>query len=141
MSEKRYKELAKIIRSGDPVSIEKAIVTLRSQEPLRGAILLMQELLDSDPGEELSTLISAFLNDMSIQEMAGEVIEAIDCSENESTRERLISSCWQSGIDYSGWIGKFVGYSATYSYMCALECYSVIEEWAGDPKESYRREW
>ncbi len=40
----------------------------------------------------------------------------------------LVSSCWQSGLDYSDFAGDFADIFITGDYMTALECFTVLEE-------------
>jgi hypothetical protein len=39
----------------------------------------------------------------------------------------LIASCWQSGLDYSGFSSEFTRYFLESDYMTAVECFTVIE--------------
>jgi len=40
----------------------------------------------------------------------------------------LVSSCWQSGLDYSEFALDFVNLFLNTDYQTALECFTVIEE-------------
>lgn len=141
MENKRYVEFARVMVEGKDTAITAAVSALRYDEPLPGAILLMQERLDSAPGALSTPEITSFLNDLRASELMHEVIEAVDRSRLESTREILLSSCWQSGLDYTQWLGRFVHYAISFGYMSALECYSVIEQWIEGAGESDRELW
>jgi hypothetical protein len=39
----------------------------------------------------------------------------------------LVSSCWQSGLDYADYSSDFAGLFLTGDYMTAIECFTVIE--------------
>ena len=39
----------------------------------------------------------------------------------------LVSSCWQSGLDYSGWASDFAMIFTWSDYETAIECFTVIE--------------
>jgi hypothetical protein len=39
----------------------------------------------------------------------------------------LISSCWQSGLDYSGYSSDFANLFLASDYMTAIECFTVLE--------------
>ena len=39
----------------------------------------------------------------------------------------LVSSCWQSGLDYSEFVIDFTNLFITEDYVTALECFTVIE--------------
>ena len=40
----------------------------------------------------------------------------------------IVSSCWQSGLDYSEHATVFASLFAKGSYQLALECFTVLEE-------------
>ncbi len=40
----------------------------------------------------------------------------------------LISSCWQSGLDYSAYISDIAKIYVSGDYVTAIECLTVIEE-------------
>jgi hypothetical protein len=39
----------------------------------------------------------------------------------------LVSSCWQSGLNYSGYSSDFADLFLAGDYMTAIECFTVIE--------------
>jgi hypothetical protein len=39
----------------------------------------------------------------------------------------LVSSCWQSGLNYAGYSSDFAILFLTGDYMTAIECFTVIE--------------
>jgi hypothetical protein len=52
----------------------------------------------------------------------------------------LISSCWQSGLDYSEYTSDLVEIFLRGDYVTALECLTVLEESVHDMSMSERQE-
>ncbi|GEM_PF-236773 len=135
------KHLRKNLISGDDSKLIKEIESLRNRKSEPGAVLLLKEIYEKTGNNEIRKVIEEFLNDLSDQNLTDEVINAIDTAELELTRQVFISSCWQSGLDYSSYIQKFIEYSVEFDYLAALECYSVIEEWSGSGSSEDLRMW
>ncbi len=43
------------------------------------------------------------------------------------TLRMVVSSCWQSGLNYAGYSSEFASIFITCDYMTAIECFTVIE--------------
>lgn len=140
-SEKRYIKLKEDLNKANQTEKITIIKGLRKETIFPGVILLLKEIMENDINEFLYTEISIFLNDLKDQRLTEEVIEAINSTNNDIVQQRLIASCWHSGLDYSSYLGRFVEYSANLSYLSALECYSVIEEWANNCSPEDRNSW
>jgi len=135
------KQLKENLISRDDTGLINEIRKLRDSKATPGVILLLKDLYERSNNEEVHNVIEHFLNDLNVQKFTDEVITAIESSAMDITRQKLISSCWQSGLDYSSYIHRFVEYSIEYSYLSALECYSVIEEWSGSSRQADRSAW
>ncbi|MCK7529717.1 MAG: hypothetical protein MZV63_00980 [Marinilabiliales bacterium] len=61
----------------------------------------MAHYYEETSDEGLKLIISAFFNDMKERSCRAEVIESISAAGNPSSKAMLVSSCWQSGLDYS----------------------------------------
>jgi hypothetical protein len=57
-----------------------------------------------------------------------EVVAEIKKFYKPETISMLVSSCWQSGLDYSEFVIDFTNLFITGDYVTALECFTVIEE-------------
>lgn len=68
------------------------------------------------------------MNDIKDLSARNEIVEEIKKNNPPETTRMLISSCWQSGLDYSDYTLEFARiFIETEDYMTALECFSVIE--------------
>jgi hypothetical protein len=128
-SEKKLKQLNLILAKESPSEVMKAIRDLRSDQPFDGAIALLISYYDKSKNTSIRKLISEFMNDIKEQSASREIVEEIKKDILTDTKRMLISSCWQSGLDYSAFTDVFAGiFISTEDYMTALECFSVIEQ-------------
>jgi hypothetical protein len=68
------------------------------------------------------------MNDVKDQAISAEIINEIRKKWNPPTISMLISSCWQSGLDYSEYCIDLAKVFLEGDYVTALECLTVIEE-------------
>ncbi len=52
----------------------------------------------------------------------------INGSHKSETLSMLVSSCWQSGLDYTEWASDLVILFCNSDFLTALECFTVLEE-------------
>jgi len=127
----KRKELEHILSKGNFVKINEAIKKLRDASPFSGAIGLLSSHYESTGNQQIKELIAGFLNDLKDQSLCGEVVDEIKKEFTWPTRSMLIASCWQSGLNYSGYIGDFAEMFVSGDYATALECFTVIESSSG----------
>ena len=127
----KRKELEHILSKGNFVNINEAITRLREELPFTGAIELLVSHYESGSDLQVKGLISNFLNDLKDQASCVEIIEEINKDHLPETRIMLIASCWESGLDYSGFISDFAELFISGDYATAVECFTVIESSAG----------
>jgi hypothetical protein len=126
-SQNKRKELEHILSKENFVNITKAIKILRDESPFSGAIGLLVAYYDESDNSSIKRLIKEFLNDLKDQSSCEEVITEIKKDIKPETLRMLISSCWQSGLDYSGYSSEFADLFLSVDYMTAIECFTVIE--------------
>jgi len=125
--ENKRKELEHILSSENFVRIAAAIKMLRDETPFGGAIGLLVAFYNKSDNSSLRKLIKDFLNDLKDQSSCGEVVAEIKKDIKSDTLTMLVSSCWQSGLDYAGWSADFADLFLSGDYMTAIECFTVIE--------------
>ncbi|MDZ7634425.1 MAG: hypothetical protein U5L72_08310 [Bacteroidales bacterium] len=130
-SEKKLAELKKILTNGKYNEIHDRISILRVEEPFEGAIRLLAHHYDETNDEGLKLIISAFFNDMKERSGRAEVIELNISSRQPSSKAMLVSSCWQSGLDYSEFAISLAEEFMTGDYLTSLECFTVLENCSG----------
>jgi len=129
-SEKKFKELSEILQKGDSVLIAGAVELLRDEHPFIGAIGLLTECYDNSENIPLRKSIEGFMNDLKDQAATEEIINEVRKPWKDDTISMLISSCWQSGLNYSDYLFDFVEVFLKGDYVTAIECLTVIEEYA-----------
>jgi hypothetical protein len=127
-SEKKFKELAEILRRGNSLFITEAIKSLREEEPFEGAIGLLVAFYNDTSDRSGLRIVEDFLNDLKDKSVRAEVIAEIRKPWNSNTINMLVSSCWQSGLDYSDYMADMAKIFLEGDYATAIECMTVIEE-------------
>ncbi len=127
----KRKELEHILLSRNFVTVANGIKTLRNEPPFTGAIGLLVSYYDKVDDIRVRKIIKEFMNDLKDQHLSDEVISVIKNDLKPETIRMVISSCWQSGLDYSAYAADFADIFLTADYMTAVECLSVIESSAG----------
>jgi hypothetical protein len=127
-SEKKVRELAAILKKGNKLFISEAIRSLREEEPYEGAIALLVSFYNETVEKSIHKTIEEFFNDIKYQSASTEVVAEIRKPWKASTISMLVSSCWQSGLDYSDYLTDIARTFLKGDYEIAIECMTVIEE-------------
>ena len=127
-SEDNFKDLANILKNGDDNLIIEAIESLRNEESFGGAVQLLSELYDDTLNGEIKKHVEKFFNDIKSDSLRKEIAEVIKQPLKPGTLKMVVSSCWQSGLDFSDFPEDFAELFVKSDYETALECMTVIEE-------------
>ncbi len=139
-SDKKINELDKLLKRDDKRVITEAIELLREEKPFEGAIGLLTAFFDRTDDIPIRKTIAGFMNDLKDQSVCQEVMKEIGKEWKSDTISMLVSSCWQSGLDYSEYSLELAKIFLTGDYMTALECFTVIEESASGLSRKKRDE-
>ncbi len=123
----KRKELEHILSNENFVKITESIKVLRDETPFNGAIGLLVGFYNKTDNSTVKRLITEFLNDLKDQSSCEEVISEIKKVLKPDTLRMLVSSCWQSGLNYSGYSSVFAEQFIAGDYLTAIECFTVIE--------------
>lgn len=142
-SETKLKKLSSLLHKDNNNLINEAIGKLRDEHPFEGAIGLLTSFYDSTDDFTLRKTIEGFMNDIKDQSACKEVIGEIRKPWKDDTISMLVSSCWQSGLNYSEFSADFAHVFIKGDYITAIECLTVIEEYASvmakDVKDEIKR--
>lgn len=127
-SQKKLSELASHLERKDNTAIAQAIEMLREQEPFEGAVNLLINCYDQNNDPDVRKAIEGFMNDIKDPDLRSEIVNEIRKEWKPSTLTMLASSCWQSGMNYSGFSFNFAEAFLKNDYATAIECFTVIEE-------------
>jgi hypothetical protein len=139
-SDIKVRELKGILSGDNAPLISEAIGLLRDSEPFEGAVGLLALCYDTNENPSVKKAIEQFMNDLKDQSVCGEVIDEIKKPLNQNTLSMLVSSCWQSGLDYSEYSAELAEVFMKGDYFTALECLTVIEESSNDLSKSKKEE-
>ncbi len=127
-SDAKLKKLAEAFRLNNRKMITAAIEMLRDEQPFEGAVGLLAGLYDRTNEQEIMKAVENFLNDIKDQSVAKEVIKEIRHGWKPATTKMLVSSCWQSGLDYSSFSTEITDVFLDSDYATAIECLTVLGE-------------
>ena len=127
-SEKKLKDLSLCLSKDSSLLISEAIGLLRDEEPFEGAIALLSSFYNKTEDNLIRKTIEGFMNDLKDQSVTQEIIKEIRKPLKQSTISMLVSSCWQSGLNYSEYSKDIAEIFLRSDYLTALECFTVIEE-------------
>ena len=139
-SEKKVKEFAALLAKDNNILISEAIGLLRDDEPFEGAIGLLASFYDKTEDNLIRKAIEGFMNDLREQSVCKEVMTEIRKPFKQPTISMLVSSCWQSGLDYSEYSTDLAEVFLKSDYVTSLECLTVIEESAQELSPAKRKE-
>jgi hypothetical protein len=139
-SEKKIKELSDILNKGNIIVIPAAIELLRQEKPFEGAIGLLTAFYDKTENNSIKKIIAGFMNDLKDQTVCQEVINEIRKQWKPDTISMLVSSCWQSGLNYSNYSLDMAKVFLRSDYVTAVECLTVIEETVHEMSKSDKDE-
>jgi hypothetical protein len=127
-SEKKISDLVNVLKGNDNIIINEAIELLRKETPFEGAIGLLAAYYNNTDDNSIRKTISGFMNDLKDQTACREIIEEIRKELKPDTISMLVSSCWQSGLDYADYSLDLARVFLKGDYVTAIECLTVIEE-------------
>lgn len=129
--DEKLRKLTAVLDSGKKESIIDVVRSLKKEEPPVGAIALLVAFYDASYDKVLQKTIESFFNDIKHKTVRKEIIAEIKKPWKSNTISMLISSCWQSGLDYSEYLADIATIYLKADYVTAIECMTVIEESAG----------
>lgn len=127
-SDTKLKNLTSVFFGKNLKLITDTIELLRDDQPFEGAIKLLVSLYDHTEEDDIRRAVESFMNDLKDQAAAPEVISEINSGWKPQTISMLVSSCWQSGLNYSSFSSDLARVFLKGDYVTAVECLTVIEE-------------
>lgn len=125
------KKQISILRSGNTAAIVETIVEIRE----KGTITILPEIfelmLDTEDDEVMEACTS-LLNDLKSEDATSYLLSALKNQRYRPIRAALVSSCWQSGLDYHEEVPLFTKFLLREDYATSIEAFTVIENSIGD---------
>lgn len=130
-SEKKIKEK---LFSKNSESVISALNRLKETGRITHLPLLF-DLLNSTPEPQIEKEILFILNNLKIKEAVVKIIEAIENPEYLSIRKKIISCCWQNGLDFKNHLPLFADLMIEGDWETAFEAFTVIENMENMPEQ------
>jgi hypothetical protein len=139
-AEKKLSELESKLSSRNKRVVTDSILLLRNEYPFKGAAGLLISLFNTTNDLIIKDLILNFMNDIKEPEVRFEIVKEMKKNYKPETITMLVSSCWQSGLDYSEFAVDLAEIFIRGDYLTSLECFTVIEESYANIPDSKRIE-
>jgi predicted DNA-binding protein len=127
-SEQKLARLTALLDKANNILAIQAINLLREEQPFEGAVGLLTSYYDRTDDFSVRKAIEKFMNDLKDQSVSPEIINEIRKQWKADTISMLVSSCWQSGLDYSEFSRDLAEVFLRGDYITAIECLTVLEE-------------
>lgn len=121
-------EILRRLRSDKENIVITAIYHLRNRVESAVYIPEIIHLAQTTNNNTIRSELFLFLSDMKDASGIPYLIEAITNREYKPIWNEIIAACWQSGLNFSGYIDTFIKIFLKEDYPTALEAFSVIEQ-------------
>ena len=118
------------LNSGDTKIVSKAIKSFESNGD-SSVIRPLAELLLSDVSEINTKEILELFSSLKDSDARSEIMQIIDEKQFISIRQLMLSTIWNTKIDFSGYIDEFVDIAINGSFLEAIDCLTIIENLEG----------
>lgn len=125
------KKQISILRSGNAAAIIETIGEIRENGTITILPEVFEVMLDTEDDEVMEACTS-LLNDLKNAEAVSYLVAALKNQRFRPIRPMLVSSCWQSGLDYHTEVPLFARFLLREDYATAIEAFTVIENSIGD---------
>ena len=123
---KKIKSLILDLRPGDVNRQLKAVKSLKVHGDHTVVIPLLDVLSNADD-EKLRNEIIETLNSVKLTSVPPVIAKALGDDKYASIRQILLSSIWNSGLDYREYLADIIKAAVKGEMMDALECITIIE--------------
>jgi hypothetical protein len=127
---KKVVELLKKLDSKEPKDIISAIKSLKVSGD-KTVIEPLVNLYSTTQNNAIKTEISDLLNTLKSTETPQEVIKCLSNPKYDDARTMLLSSIWNSNLDYTLYLDEIVKAATRGDMMDAMECLTIIENMEG----------
>jgi hypothetical protein len=125
-SENKIQEnILKGLKSNDSQKVFETIGELRESGNV-ACIPLLLDLLSSSQNPEIRKKISELFSNLKDSDALPILISAIQDPKYANVLKGLVASCWENGLDYTGYLSLFVDILIEKDLEVAFEAYTVI---------------
>lgn len=132
----KIKQLIDELTSGNQAKISVSIKALQAN----GDITILEPmvaLLRTDLSAKIKGEVLEFLSSLKDTSAVDEIMRILKDSNYEQVRQQLLSTMWNSPLNYSYYLPEFVEIAVEGDFMEALECLTIIENLEGPFEERH----
>jgi len=132
--DKYYIETEKKLSGKDKIKVLETISEIK-QTGKAGILPLLFQTIKDNSHSKISTEIFKLLGQLKDKKCIPYIIDEIQSEGSVDYKTALLTSCWQSGLDYSEHIGVFTEQFIEGNFKVSFEAFTVIEEWIYNAKQ------
>ncbi|MBN1117609.1 MAG: hypothetical protein JXA77_10410 [Bacteroidales bacterium] len=133
---KYYKEIEEKLNTKDNTQILKVLSEIRVSGKAN-ILPLIFNMLSKNKNQQVSLEAFSILGQLKDKSSPKYIIEAIESEVSDNYKKELITTCWQSGLNYSSYLDTFARQFIQGDYQIAIEAFTVIEEWIPEAENEY----
>jgi len=122
------------LKSGEEKKVNQALKGLQVHGD-QSVILPLIEVWSEGTSSQVENEIISFLGDLKQNDTAEPIMHAVNKKEFRSLRQKLLTTIWNSKVDYSEYFVDFVRIAVEGDFMEALECLTILENLEGPFEE------
>ena len=126
------------LESKTPAMILAAIREIRHHGNMRMLPYLFK-LMQPSTHEIVRKGIIMLIGEIKVQDAAAAIVHALDHTDMGEDYTPMVAACWQSGLDFSGYLPSFIRIFADRDYQAAIEAFSVIEQSMGNASDAMQK--
>jgi hypothetical protein len=123
------KKIKLIIKKLQSNNVEEVLFTIKQIRNTGSPKILpfLIDLLYTSKSEKIKSTIQSLLNDLKNKDCTSEIVKALKNEKYKKIHHLLLSSCWQSGLDYSEHLELFVNLFITGDFGVAFEAFTILD--------------
>lgn len=132
----KIKQLIDELTSGNQAKISASIKALQAN----GDVTILEPmvaLLQTDLSAKIKGEVLEFLSSLKDTSAVDEIMRILKDANYEKVRQLLLSTMWNSPLNYSYFLPEFVEIAVEGDFMEALECLTIIENLEGPFEERH----
>lgn len=130
IAQKKHKQIIENLLSTDSKKVLKAIKALEANGTSDSIKPLAEKLLTESEGEIKSTILE-LLSSLKDSSVCVEIIDVLNEEKFASIRQDILSTIWNTKVDFSNYIDEFVDIAIKGSLIETLDCLTIIENLEG----------
>lgn len=126
----KLKTILADLKTKDTKKISKALKSLEAHGDSSVIKPLAQRLLDGVSDKSKAEIVE-FLSSLKDTSVCADMMDVIEDNEFLPIRQTMLSTIWNTKVDFSDYVDEFVLIATTGSFLETLECLTIIENLEG----------